>query len=86
MTPSRSAAARPSGSCSAISSSAIPCSSCWVICGAGRVLDLACGEGVYTRQFKREGAVAVTGVDISPGMIALAEVEEQAEPLSMIPE
>ena len=45
------------------------------------VLDLACGEGVYTRQFKREGAVAVTGVDISPAMIALAEGEEQAEPL-----
>ena len=37
------------------------------------VLDLACGDGVYTRQFKRAGAAAVTGVDISPAMIALAE-------------
>ena len=46
-----------------------------------KVLDLACGEGVYTRQFKRSGAVEVTGVDISPAMIALAEAEERAEPL-----
>ena len=29
------------------------------------MLDLACGDGVYTRQFKRAGAVEVTGVDIS---------------------
>ena len=45
------------------------------------VLDLACGEGVYTRQFKRAGAGAVTGVDISQAMIALAEGEERQDPL-----
>ena len=45
------------------------------------VLDLACGDGVYTRQFKRAGAAAVTGVDISPAMIALAEAAERADPL-----
>ena len=37
------------------------------------LLDLACGEGIYTRQFKREGTVEVTGVDISPAMLAGAE-------------
>ena len=41
-----------------------------------RALDLACGEGFYTRQLLAAGAVAVTGVDISAEMIALAEAEE----------
>ena len=45
------------------------------------VLDLACGDGVYTRQFKRAGAVEVTGVDLSQAMIALAEVDERKDPL-----
>lgn len=45
------------------------------------VLDMACGEGVYARQFKRAGAVDVTGVDISPAMVALAEAREREEPL-----
>ena len=45
------------------------------------VADLACGEGVYARQFKRCGAAAVTGVDISEEMIALAQAEERREPL-----
>ena len=45
------------------------------------LLDLACGEGVYARQFKRSGAAAVTGVDISREMVALAEAEERREPL-----
>ena len=45
------------------------------------VLDLACGEGVYTRQFKRAAAVEVTGVDLSQAMIALAEVDERKDPL-----
>ena len=35
------------------------------------VLDLACGEGVYARQFKRAGAAEVTGVDISPQSVRL---------------
>lgn len=45
------------------------------------VLDLACGEGIYARQFKRAGASSVTGVDVSPEMIALAEAEERADPI-----
>lgn len=44
------------------------------------VLDLACGEGIYTRQFKRAGASAVTGVDVSREMIALADAGERADP------
>ena len=45
------------------------------------VLDMACGEGVYARQFRRDGAAKVTGVDISPAMVALAEAQERAEPI-----
>ena len=44
------------------------------------VLDFACGEGFYSRQFMRAGAAAVTGVDSSTEMIALAEAREHAHP------
>ena len=44
------------------------------------VLDLACGDGFYSRQFKHAGAAEVTGVDISQAMIALAQAEEKARP------
>lgn len=44
-------------------------------------LDLACGEGFYTRKIMQAGARAVTGVDISAEMIKLAEAEERARPL-----
>ena len=37
------------------------------------VLDLACGEGFYTRLLRQAGASEVTGVDISAAMIELAE-------------
>ena len=47
------------------------------------VLDLACGDGFYTRQFKLRGASSVVGVDLSAGMIALAEEAEKAKPLSL---
>jgi len=40
------------------------------------VLDLACGEGFYTRQLKLRGAARVSGVDISAGMIQLAREAE----------
>lgn len=46
-----------------------------------RVLDLACGEGFYTRKIKQAGAAEVTGVDISAEMIRLAEAEEKHCPL-----
>lgn len=45
------------------------------------VLDLACGEGFYTRLLKQAGAAEVTGVDISSEMIHLAEEEEGRNPL-----
>jgi ubiquinone/menaquinone biosynthesis C-methylase UbiE len=48
-----------------------------------RILDLACGEGFYTRRLKAAGASSVLGVDISAEMIALAEAQERDEPLSI---
>ncbi len=47
------------------------------------VLDLACGEGFYTREIKERGAARVIGVDISPAMIALAEEQERSRPLGI---
>lgn len=44
-------------------------------------LDMACGDGFYTRLLKQAGAAAVTGVDLSAEMIRLAEEEERARPL-----
>ncbi len=46
-----------------------------------RVLDLACGEGFYTRKIKQAGAAGVTGVDISSEMIRLANAKEKDWPL-----
>ena len=40
------------------------------------VLDVACGEGFYTRLLRQGGAAQVTGVDLSPGMIELARKQE----------
>jgi ubiquinone/menaquinone biosynthesis C-methylase UbiE len=49
---------------------------------AGRsVVDLACGEGIYSRKLLRRGAIRVVGVDISREMISLARRAEEAEPL-----
>lgn len=45
------------------------------------VLDLACGDGFYTRLVRRAGAAQVTGVDISGAMIELAEEQEKRHPL-----
>ncbi len=42
------------------------------------VLDLACGEGFYSREFMRRGAARVVGVDNSPAMISLARSAERA--------
>jgi ubiquinone/menaquinone biosynthesis C-methylase UbiE len=43
---------------------------------AGRsVLDLACGEGHYTRRIRERGARRVLGVDISSAMIDLARAQ-----------
>ncbi len=40
------------------------------------VLDVACGEGFYTRMIRERGAARVTGVDLSHGMIELARNQE----------
>ncbi|AFY62690.1 class I SAM-dependent methyltransferase [Synechococcus sp. PCC 6312] len=48
-----------------------------------RILDLACGEGIYSRYFKQQGAAQVVGVDISPEMIALARAAEIQNPLGV---
>jgi SAM-dependent methyltransferase len=47
------------------------------------VLDLACGTGFYSREFKRRGATDVFGVDISAEMIAAAREMEQRDPLGV---
>ncbi|MEV3987421.1 class I SAM-dependent methyltransferase [Streptomyces sp. NPDC049837] len=47
------------------------------------VLDLACGTGFYSREFKRRGATDVLGVDISVEMIAAARGSEQRDPLGV---
>jgi ubiquinone/menaquinone biosynthesis C-methylase UbiE len=39
-------------------------------------LDIACGEGFYTRLIRQRGASRVSGVDLSPGMIELAKAQE----------
>lgn len=47
------------------------------------ILDLACGEGFYTRQFKQKGASLVVGVDISQKMVELAKQEEAKQKLDI---
>ncbi|PBC67577.1 methyltransferase family protein [Streptomyces sp. TLI_235] len=47
------------------------------------VLDLACGTGFYSREFRRRGAADVLGVDISGEMIAAAQGIEQRDPLGV---
>jgi SAM-dependent methyltransferase len=46
-------------------------------------LDLACGEGFYTRQLRLRGAANAVGVDLSAGMIKLAEDAEVRNPLGI---
>ncbi|RKG85977.1 class I SAM-dependent methyltransferase [Corallococcus terminator] len=47
------------------------------------VLDLACGDGLYTRQLKARGANRVVGVDISEEMIGGARRYEADQPLGI---
>jgi SAM-dependent methyltransferase len=47
------------------------------------VLDLACGEGYYTRELRHRGAKRVVGLDLSEGMIQLARDEEARRPLGI---
>ncbi|WP_058043248.1 class I SAM-dependent methyltransferase [Streptomyces roseifaciens] len=45
------------------------------------VLDLACGDGFYTRQAKMLGAQRVVGADVSEEMVAAARAVEERAPL-----
>ena len=47
------------------------------------VLDVACGEGFYTRMLRHRGASRATGVDLSDGMVALARKQEEQAPLGI---
>lgn len=47
------------------------------------VLDVACGEGFYTRMIRQRGADRVTGVDLSQGMIDLARSQEVTHQLGI---
>nr|VFK34446.1 MAG: Ubiquinone/menaquinone biosynthesis C-methylase UbiE [Candidatus Kentron sp. MB]VFK76757.1 MAG: Ubiquinone/menaquinone biosynthesis C-methylase UbiE [Candidatus Kentron sp. MB] len=47
------------------------------------ILDLACGEGRFTRKLKQKGAKRVIGVDISKEMIELAMEKERMKPLGI---
>ncbi len=50
---------------------------------AKSALDLACGDGYYTRLLKQQGADRVIGVDLSPVMINNARQLEAAAPLDI---
>ncbi|MDE0225208.1 MAG: class I SAM-dependent methyltransferase [Gammaproteobacteria bacterium] len=42
------------------------------------MLDLACGDSIYTRRFRHAGTLEVTGVDVSEGMIELDPVSRDS--------
>lgn len=48
-----------------------------------KVLDLACGEGYYSRLLKERGANKVCGIDISPNMLDIARQCEEKKPLGI---
>jgi toxoflavin synthase len=51
---------------------------------AGKVvIDVACGEGFYTRMIRQRGAAKVTGVDLSEKMIELARASEAEQRLGI---
>jgi ubiquinone/menaquinone biosynthesis C-methylase UbiE len=47
------------------------------------VLDVASGEGFYTRLIRQLGAGRVTGLDLSPGMVELARAQEEQQQLGI---
>ncbi|HSA84665.1 MAG TPA: class I SAM-dependent methyltransferase [Nitrospira sp.] len=48
-----------------------------------KVLDVACGEGFYTRKLRHSGAGEVVGIDLSEAMIRLALDHESRAPLGI---
>jgi ubiquinone/menaquinone biosynthesis C-methylase UbiE len=47
------------------------------------VLDLACGQGYYTRRYAQHGAGPVVGVDMASEMIRTARQQEARQPLGI---
>lgn len=47
------------------------------------VLDVACGEGFYTRMIRQRGAAKATGIDLSAGMVELAQKQEAGHRLGI---
>lgn len=47
------------------------------------VVDVACGEGYFTRRLRQAGAAQVVGIDISQRMIELARAQEAGAPLGI---
>jgi SAM-dependent methyltransferase len=47
-----------------------------------RILDLACGQGALSRLLTERGAL-VTAVDLSPGMLAVAQANQAAQPFGV---
>ena len=48
-----------------------------------KVLDVACGDGYYTRLLRKAGAAEVLGTDISDRMIELAREQEACQPIGV---
>lgn len=49
-----------------------------------KALDMACGDGYYTRLLKRAGAAEATGIDVSAEMVRRAEELEKRDPLGCV--
>lgn len=47
------------------------------------VVDLACGEGFYTRQLRQLGAARALGIDLSERMVGLARAQETQQALGV---
>ncbi|WP_028477690.1 class I SAM-dependent methyltransferase [Nocardia sp. CNY236] len=48
-----------------------------------KVVDIACGEGYFTRRLRRADAATVVGIDISERMIDMARAQEESDPLGI---
>lgn len=48
-----------------------------------QVIDIACGEGHFTRKLRLAGARSTTGIDLSERMIELARRQESNQPLGI---
>ena len=47
------------------------------------ILELACGTGHYSRRLRQLGATRAVGVDLSPEMISVAQIQEETAPLGI---